>query len=233
MTPLVLAGQPPFAQGGHRLCFVDPRDSNRCIKVRRPDYPLSALRRDKGFPKNLRPLSSFDDNAEEFRVLQQFQRRLGDSVFQHVSRCHGFVDTDLGPGLMSELIRNPDGLIAPSLKLRLWHSGLTPDLEVAINALSHCWRELLVPSRELLLHNIVVQTDPQDQVVRLVVVDGLGSPLALPFHWLPRPRRVARIERLLHRFRQRLQQLDALRTAGGDFPGLRGHLLHYGQEPQP
>lgn len=231
--PLKLSSQAPFARGGHRLCFVDPRDAARCIKVRRPDYPLQAFRRSKGFPKNLKPLSSFDDNVEEWRVLQRFQQKLGEPVFRHVSGCYGFVDTDLGPGLQSELIRNPDGLIAPSLKLRLWHTGLTPDLETAITDLCNCWRTLQVPSRELLLHNIVVQTDAQDQVTRLVVIDGLGSPLVLPFHWLPQSRRVARIERLLQRLRQRIDQLAAQREAGENFPGLRGHLLHSGQEPTP
>ncbi|MEE4252626.1 MAG: hypothetical protein V2I50_01140, partial [Desulfuromusa sp.] len=52
----------PFARGGNRLCFVHPEDSRLCIKVRRPDFTLEDRRRKKGFPKNLRPLSSFDDN---------------------------------------------------------------------------------------------------------------------------------------------------------------------------
>ncbi|MDX1588743.1 MAG: YrbL family protein [Oleiphilaceae bacterium] len=231
--PLSLIQQAPFARGGNRLCFVHPWDSGRCIKVRRPDYPLQALRRDKGFPRNLKPLSAFDDNAEEYRVLLGFQRRQGESVFRHVSRCHGFVDTDLGPGLVNELVRNPDGHIAPTLKWYLWQHGTGEDLERAVSDLIRCWRDLRVPSRELLLHNIVVQSDPDGRVRRLVVIDGLGSPLLLPFHWLPTGRQRARVERVIARFRERLEQLAQRRRQGGDFPGLRGHLLHSGKEPQP
>ena len=57
---LVLTDHNPFAQGGNRLCFVHPEDSLRCIKVRRPDFTLEDRRREKGFPKNLKPLSSFE-----------------------------------------------------------------------------------------------------------------------------------------------------------------------------
>lgn len=231
--PLSLQHQPPFARGGHRLCFEHPLDRQRCIKVRRPDYPLQALRRSKGFPRNLKPLSAFDDNAEEYRVLTGFAQRLGEPVWHHVSRCHGFVDTDLGPGLVSELIRNPDGAIAPTLKWYLWQRGPEEDLMQASQALIRCWRELRVPSRELLLHNIVVQSNAAGRVQRLVVIDGLGSPLLLPFHWLPPGRQKARVERVIARFRQRLQDLAALRDQGGDFPGRRGHLLHSGQESPP
>ena len=53
---------------------------------------------EKGFPKNLRPLSSFDDNREECRVVTQLQRQLGEIVFEHVYRCYGFIQTDLGVG---------------------------------------------------------------------------------------------------------------------------------------
>src|SRR5690606_29292096 len=103
---LQLASMQPFARGGHRLCFVHPDNPALCVKVRRPDFSLADRRRKKGFPKNLRPLSSFDDNAEEFRVMTDLERAFGEPLYKHVSRCHGFAATDMGPGLVSELIRN-------------------------------------------------------------------------------------------------------------------------------
>ena len=88
---LQLSALEPFARGGNRLCFVHPQHPDRCIKVRRPDRPLTKLRAQKRFPKNLRPLSSFDDNLEEFRVMKRLHDHYGDEIFTLVSRCFGFV----------------------------------------------------------------------------------------------------------------------------------------------
>ena len=138
---LVLTGQEPFARGGNRLCFVHPEDDLRCIKVRRPDFTLEDRRREKGFPKNLKPLASFDDNREEYLVMKQLRRTYGEPIFRHISRCFGFVDTDLGKGLVSELIRDHDGAISQTLKKYLWDHGLTEACQVAINDLCRFWEQ--------------------------------------------------------------------------------------------
>ncbi len=113
---LLLKDLKPFAQGGNRLCFVHPENPELCIKVRRPDFTLADRRRKKGFPKNLRPLKSFDDNREEFLVMNKLERFSGLEVFDHISRCFGFVDTDMGKGLVSELIRDENRSISETLK---------------------------------------------------------------------------------------------------------------------
>ena len=66
-----------FARGGNRLCFVDPRDANRCVKVLRADRLPAIKRAEKGFPKNLKSVDSFDDNYQECRVYQRIQRSVG------------------------------------------------------------------------------------------------------------------------------------------------------------
>ena len=195
MSRVVLADQSPFARGGHRECFVDPRDPAQCIKIRRRDYPLEALRRDKGFPRNLKPLRAFDDNLEEYRNLRRFESRFGERVFRHVPRCMGFTETDHGRGLVTELIRDADGTISRTLDKVLGEKGLTGDLKQSLEALAECWEQLAVPSRHLLLHNIVVERDGQGRARRLVVIDGLGSPNMIPFFWLPEASRRAKARR--------------------------------------
>ena len=225
---LVLTDHNPFAQGGNRLCFVHPEDSLRCIKVRRPDFTLEDRRREKGFPKNLKPLSSFDDNREEFLVMEQLMRIYGEQVFQHISRCFGFIDTNLGQGLVSELIRDYDGAISQTLKKYLWDQGLTEDCQTAINALCRFWEQEVIPSRDLLLHNIVVQRSQAGRIKRLVVIDGLGSPGLVPFHWLPRTQRKKKVARKTANLRERVGTL--LSQRGQDtFPGYHGLLLHDGR----
>lgn len=204
---LSLSSEQAFAQGGNRLCFVDPRDSSHAIKVRRPDFTLEDLRRKKGFPKTLLPLSHFDDNREEFEVISALQARHGEAVFRVISRCYGFVETDLGPGLVLELVRDGDGRISQSLKAQIWHQGYTPDCQRAVARFCEQWRALQIPSRDLLLHNLLVQKDASGHIQRIVAIDGLGSPNIIPFHWLPARLRSAKVERKLANLHDRIGQL--------------------------
>lgn len=219
-----LSKRQPFARGGNRLCFVHPDDNDRCIKVRRPDFSLEDRRRKKGFPKNLKPLSSFDDNREEWSVMQTLHHHLGDKVYQCVSRCFGFLDTDMGKGLSSELIRNGDGAIAQTLKKELWDTGFTPELRAAVENFVAHWRHIGVPSRDLLLHNLVVQRQG-DVIRRIVVIDGLGSSGLIPFFWLPVKIRQRKIARKVDNLYQRIDKLLGQRGQK-DFPGYHGLLFH-------
>lgn len=217
----------PFAQGGNRLCFIHPDDPQKCIKVRRPDFTLVDLRRKKGFPKNLRPLSSFDDNLEEYRVMTRLFQRYGQKLHQHISQCFGFVETDMGKGLVSELIRDEDQRISHSLKQYLWDNGFTADCRQAVTEFEHYWQVESVPSRDLLLHNIVVQMQSENLIKRLVVIDGLGSPNVVPDWVLPYSVKTKRAHRKIKNLHQRIDDLLALR--GQDqFPGYHGRLLHDG-----
>ena len=224
---LQLARMEPFARGGNRLCYVHPENPARCIKVRRPDFTLEDRRRKKGFPKNLRPLSAFDDNLEEQEVMKALETHYGDRVFRHVSRCYGFVETDMGKGLMSELIRDGDGRISQTLKKYLWDFGLTPEITLKIKELTDFWASERVPSRDLLLHNIVVQKNDREQLVRLVVIDGLGSAGVVPLRLLPGFLQDRKVAAKISNMDQRIRQL--LGQRGEDtFPGYHGLLIHDG-----
>lgn len=227
---IALSSQKPFAQGGNRLCFIDPADADRCIKVRRPDFTLEDCRRKKGFPKNLKPLSSFDDSLEEFHVMQGFERHYPDSIFDHVSRCFGFVDTDMGRGLSSELIRDSDGRISITLKQYVWERGYTPDCQAAVDVLCKHWLAHCVPSRDILVHNVVVQRDVSEageNIRRLVVIDGLGSSNVIPLRWQPRALRQKKTQRKIDNFHQRIDTLIQTRSRDS-FPGTHGLLFHDG-----
>ena len=161
-----------FTRGGNRLCFIDPRDSNRCIKVLRPDRSPEIRRRQKGFPKNLRSLRSFDENIEEFSVWQSIERLVGEPAFTVISRCYGFVETNYGPGLVMALIKDSDGKISKTLKQVIWENGLTKELKNTIDNFAARWIELCMPSKKLLLHNMLLQSLETEN--RIYVIDGLG-----------------------------------------------------------
>ncbi len=168
-----------FARGGNRLCFVDPRDAGRCIKVLRPDRSPAIKRGESAFPKNLKPLASFDDNREEARVYAAIQRSVGEPAFELIPRLYGWVDTDFGEGLCQQLLRDDDGRIAVSLKQYLWERGRDGALEAPLAAFGRDWAAAGMPSRKLLTHNMVVQCANQEPL-RIWVIDGLGWPDLLP-----------------------------------------------------
>lgn len=229
---LALSKEKPFAQGGNRLCFVHPRYQDRCVKVRRPDFTLEDCRRKKGFPKNLKPLSSFDDNLEEHEVMEDFKRNFPGQVFAHISRCFGFEDTDMGRGLCSELIRDSDGRISITLKQYIWEQGYPEILQAAVAKLCDHWLRFLIPSRDILVHNVVVQRRWEqgcEAIERLVVIDGLGSADIIPSRWQPRWLRLRKARRKISNFHQRIEVMLAERGEES-FPGYHGLLFHDGLE---
>lgn len=222
----------PFAAGGNRLCYVDPDDASRCIKVRRPDFSIEARRASKGFPKNLKPLSSFDDNLDEFTVMENLARHYDDGVFKHISRCYGFVDTDMGKGLCSELIRDSSGEVSVSLKQYLWENDYDTACRTAVDDLCEHWLQFRVPSRDLILHNLVVQRDMTEAgqlaISRLVVIDGVGSAGIVPGHRMPGFSQLKKAQRKVNNLHERIDDLLGDKAEGRG-RGMHGFLFHRGQ----
>ncbi|MFP5441007.1 MAG: YrbL family protein [Gammaproteobacteria bacterium] len=225
-----LQDEKPFARGGNRLCYVHPQLPGQVVKVRRPQWTLEDLRRKKGFPRNLRPLSSFDESLQEFRLMQQLDARIGERLYEVVSRNYGFVDTDMGQGLCSELIRNADGKISRSVMQYVWENGITPTLEDALARFEQAWIPLPIPTRDILLHNVVAQCDAHGDIVRLVVIDGLGSSGLIPYAWRPRALKMRRARQKLERFKGLMRELAEVRKTGV-MPSTFWQLRHDGLPP--
>lgn len=206
-----------FARGGNRLCFVDPRDPGRCIKTLRADRSPEAKRRAAPLFKRLKPLSSFDDNIQEARVFRRIEKYIGPAAFELVPRLHGFVSTELGQGLCCDLIRDDDRRIAISLKQYLWTRGHNAAIKRLLATFCRRWVELGMPSRNLLLHNIVVQCR-DGEPERLAVIDGLGWPgLSLLVYRVPglARRKAARKTRAMERAIDNLLTKQATKQAYG------------------
>ncbi|MCE2028484.1 YrbL family protein [Sessilibacter corallicola] len=220
-----------FARGGNRLCFFDPSDSKRCIKVLRPDRDPLTKRAQRGFPRNLKPLRYFDDNREEFLVYQQIEKSVGESAFELIPRGFGFVDTNYGRGLVSEIITDSDDKISISLKQYVWTQGITDELNSALDRFKRRWSELGMPSRNLLLHNIVVQQDG-GVIKRLVVIDGLGWSDLFPLaYWIPSIAR-KKAKRKVGRLPESINELIEKKTLGKDW-GYHGWLDDSKREVPP
>ncbi|MDX1696544.1 MAG: YrbL family protein, partial [Ketobacteraceae bacterium] len=141
-------------------------------------------------------------------------------------------DTDLGKGLVSELIRDSSGKISCSLKQYIIEEGLTDSVQTAIDDLCNFWQENRIASRKLLPHNVVAQQDASGNVKRLVVIDGLGDPNLIPLKWLPQTIGNRKVAKNIAEFQRRIRKLCDEVEAGKTFSSKIGKLLHDGTSQQ-
>ncbi|MBO9477498.1 hypothetical protein J7382_08130 [Shimia sp. R11_0] len=88
-----------------------------------------------------------------------------------VADMFGFVDTDLGPGLICEAIHQKDGQLAPTLKRLLQeHQDASTVIDLLNDFVSEAYEWNMV-ANDINLVNLVLSTREQK---RLVLVDGLG-----------------------------------------------------------
>jgi hypothetical protein len=177
--------------------------------VTRPDAEM--ILRLKGGGRFFRTKANYDNNLEELVELQRLDRRLGSALNCHLPRSYGMAATDLGPGLVLDLMRDADGGISRSIRELITIGLDLAELKPAFNALSEFFIKHAVVTRQLLDHNIVARHE-SDGTWTLFLIDGLGDPSWIPVsRWLPRFA-VAKIRRNLARSWTRFESFAA---AGG------------------
>ena len=186
---IFLAASQPFAVGDHRLCFRHPSNELLCIKVNRQGK-AQRLKAAAPFYKRLRSVDSFDDNQIEYRAFQQpaIVRNTPD-IWRHIPRCYGWVETDIGPGLVTDFYAgNNRDTPAMTLERYLQEFGKTPLLSLALGEFADFLRRYLLLTKNLMPHNLLVLQDAhgqensqqKEQGLRLVLVDGFGLSTILP-----------------------------------------------------
>tara|TARA_A100001037_G_scaffold243968_1_gene224747 strand:- start:59 stop:787 length:729 start_codon:yes stop_codon:yes gene_type:complete len=201
---VILRSHKPFGIGGRRLCFVDPRNDHRCIKVLRQDERRTVRSQTHWIPQRWRRV--YDNNAHEQRELATVFKRIGPNASQCLPRCYGPIETDLGPGLVLDLIRDHDGKISRSLR-ELVSIGYAPTtFRAAFETFAEFMVENSILSRAILEHNLAAQ-HRQDGSWHLFLIDGLGDPAWLPFARFSRHLAQAKIKRKLEAFWPRLERL--------------------------
>jgi hypothetical protein len=187
---LKLSDKQPFGIGGRRLCFEHPHDPAKCVKVLRTD-PGRTIRV-KGsrsvIPAHLR--RTYDNNRDEQRVLEDLYRRLGPRMAAHLPICHGQIQTDLGPGLVLDLYRDPDGRISRNLRDLIMAGHELETFRPAFDRFAQFLMDNLVLTRALLDHNLVVQARGGD-AWHMYLIDGVGDRAWLPLSsWFTRIGRI-------------------------------------------
>ncbi len=180
---LELKGREPFGVGGRRLCFVHPEDSKKCVKVLRTDERRTVRHKKTIIPARWR--REYDNNAHERRILEHLEKRIGPGMGRHLPRCYGMAATDLGPGLVLDLVRDHDGGISRSIRELITTGYHLPELKSSFLEFGRFLSDNLVLTRSLLDHNLVVEMRP-DGPGAVYLIDGFGDPAWIPFStWIP------------------------------------------------
>jgi len=206
---LILGDTSPFARGGRRLCYVHPRDPSRCVKVLRTD--------DERFIKTGRTLvpgflrNEYDNNEDERRTLTALQRRLGDA-YRHLPRCEGYVETDLGKGLVLELVRDDDGQISRSVREALLSGTPLEELRGAYEEMTAHFIAHGVVTRAILDHNLTAQRTGGGW--RMTLIDGFGDSTLIPLRSFIPAMRHSTARKQARRGWERLESVAAQVRAG-------------------
>jgi hypothetical protein len=208
---VVLKDQEPFASGGNRLCFRNPKNPEHCLKVIRPDRTPMIRRAEKRFPANLRPLSTYDENLAEVAVLNYLHSSRPIQITRHLPRSFGLVQTDLGTAHETTLICDADGLVSQTLEQYIWKNGMNPIVEQAIQVFKKDWTTKPPSTRDLIPHNFVVQLEEKN--AHLVLIDGFGKKPLIRFPFADQTSKL-RLKHRLHDFDYRIQLITKRKAAG-------------------
>lgn len=173
---ICLQERTPFAEGDNRLCFVHPENNRLCLKVLKPGS-LDRHYRTAKWHKRIRGRHALDDNLREADAYQQRAIAQGpERVWDHLARWYGQAETDLGAANVTELVGPEPGQPGPTLERVLRERGLTRPVQAALDELGLWLRDTGILTRNLLPHNLVAVE--RNTGMKLVIIDGLGAPLA-------------------------------------------------------
>ena len=169
----------PVGEGRERACYVHPDDASKLIKIPKSEVDTQTRR--------------------EVDFYQRLQKRKMDD-FSHIPACYGTVMTNLGKGILVDLVQDADGTISKDMRWHLNHGVSIQTLEPYLEQLKqYLLKNLVIINHDLVLGNLLLQKLSAGES-RLVIIDGLGDVVKL--QWLNHfPSHVrAKIERRWQRF---------------------------------
>ena len=138
-----------FTEGGEKFVYFHPFDCNKCIKI----------------PKEKRMMERIKD---EYRTLNRYPN------FKYYTKMYGFIDTNLGKGMVYELIKNINKPHKVSLTLQQFiiKYGVTDNLIRKIIELANILIKEEIFVNDIFTNNIIVQSD-EYKTLNLFFCDGL------------------------------------------------------------
>lgn len=180
LSPSLLIGK-----GTERLCYQHPENPKRCIKVTH----------NKAHSKQQN-----EKDAVYYEVLKT--RHI---PWTHIPQCHGWVETDQGPGLCFDLIQGDTNHTLPSLNQGLeGHMFSLDEIRPALHQLYQYLYQYRIFTSDLRETNIICQ--PKGSSWHCFLIDGLGDrdfiKLAAHSKWLGH----LKVDRQWKKFEKRLEK---------------------------
>ena len=169
-------------------------------------------RRAKPLVRLLRTKSYFHENISEFRFSEKLRKRVGEVAWEYVPQARELVVTDVGEGLVVDLIRNHDGSIVITLAEYLARNGMTPECREAIDRMWAGLEEhrIFVQGRP---DNLVVQ-EKEDGSCQCYAIDGFGLPYLIPLAQWFRPFTRKRFRRCISKHEKAVARILEQREKG-------------------
>lgn len=123
-----------------------------------------------------------------------------------IARIFGLIDTDLGDGLVTELIESAPGVPAPTLSDHIARHGLDAEVMSAVDALVQRIIACGIVVNDLRTANLACRRCV-DGRLELILIDGFGDKNVIPrlslIAWLNRRNTHRRVDRLLAELRRK------------------------------
>jgi hypothetical protein len=142
-----------IALSATRKCYLHPDDPGKVIKILREKPSLGKR----------------DANWKEWRHYQFLKKRHAHLDF--ISTYHGFVETNLGRGLMSDCIRDYDGRVSVRLE-KVLSGQVVYDIKAVHDALSRLCRKIIANNIQLFDLN-------QFNILIQLLADGSCKPVSI------------------------------------------------------
>lgn len=176
-----------FSSGSERDCYALPGYESLCVKIQHGRE------------------GKFGQNIQEYKYYKRLARRGID--WSRIARCYGWVETNLGRGLVFEFVCDSDG--TPSIRLQEYmeRHGLDRRIKVELKYLKEYLLINSIVMCDLKTTNLLCQNVNESPFVK--IIDGVGDrdyiKLSNCFPYWGRKK----IERHWERFEARLNMLVA------------------------
>jgi hypothetical protein len=203
---IALRGIAPVASGLNQHVHQHPGDPDLLIKTLRPDKAEQRFLRKRGIPVKRRH-GIYTGWFRELNEYVALRARLPGPHPDFLQHLHGFVETDLGLGLVVGKVKDRSGALAPTLGQAVLERGLTAELRAQVAALRDLLNRYDVVTNDLTKSNILCGWS-EALGDHLVIIEGLGDHSFIPLAtWSRRVNRRGN-DRHFHRIMTKLELVD-------------------------
>jgi hypothetical protein len=190
---ITLADRQPLASGSTRAVYVHPGDADLLIKVMRPDIIEKRYGKGRRWYKAPRRYHHFISYLREVREEIALRAQYGGRHPKSLQTVVGFVETDLGLGLVVEAVKGRGGGLAPPLPTVIGEGRFDAKAKADLQACLAELLELPIVIGDLHAANVVYAWT-EEHGDHFVLIDGIGCKTLIP---------VNRMSRIINRYSKR------------------------------